>query len=165
MRLLCCFSSPDLTEPLPVARHEQPRPQPTTSSTYIVPENVKNASPLHDESASINDHSNVEIAATERHVSRHKSSMSSHVQESDDELRITGKSTAQWKDEEKEQRERDRERDRESSSRKQASSTTAISSTGEDWRRWKDNPANKDYVILNTLGRGAFADVRPPCPP
>ena len=67
--------------------------------------------------------------------------------ESDDELRVTGKSGAQWKDEEK-------------PAKAESRSQAVTSSTGDDWRRWKDNPANKDYIILNTLGRGAFADVR-----
>ena len=150
MRLLCCFSSPELTEPLPAvasrpddARSHQA--QTTTSSTYIVPENVKGASELlqQQDSELSNDQSANEIAAPER--SRHKSTMSSPQDVySDEELRTTGKSTAQWKDEEKE---------------KEKSSTHA-GPPGEEWRRWKDNPANKDYVVLNTLGRGAFADVR-----
>ena len=158
MRFLCCFSSPDLTEPLPVARHDREPHRPhhtangTTSSTYIVPENVKNASsPLdHHDSPLSNDPSHSEIPAPDR--SRHKSSMSSppDPHESDEELRTTGKSAAQWKDEEK--------------ATKHASSSqpvgTSSGGNGEDWRRWKDNPANKDYVVLNTLGRGAFADVR-----
>lgn len=153
MKLLCCFSSPELTEPLPaVARPDEHRSQAqTTSSTYIVPENVKGTSDLlHQQDSELtNDQSATEIAAPER--SRHKSTMSSPQEvydNSDEELRTTGKSTAQWKDEEKE---KDKEKN-----------ASQSGPPGEEWRRWKDNPANKDYIILNTLGRGAFADVRPP---
>jgi hypothetical protein len=150
MKFWCCFSSPDLTEPLPMSREGiQPRPQPQpTSSTYIVPDNMKCNSELlhHQDSELTQDQSHGEIPAPER--SRHKSSMSSPQQDahdnSDEELRTTGKSTAQWKDEEK--------------TKGSAHSQAVIA--GEEWRRWKDNPACKDYTILNTLGRGAFADVR-----
>lgn len=56
---------------------------------------------------------------------------------------------------------RRRERSEKEDRRRESSSATnvATASSGEEWRRWKDNPACEDYVILNTLGRGAFADV------
>lgn len=153
MKFLCCFSSPDLTEPLPIAGEEVPsryQGRGATSSTYIVPDNMKGNSELlhHQDSELTQDQSAGEIPAPER--SRQKSSMSSpapDVQDnSDEELRTTGKSTAQWKDEEA----------------KSKQVTTQATSSGEEWRRWKDNPAGKDYAILNTLGRGAFADVCSP---
>jgi hypothetical protein len=103
-------------------------------------------------SASTNDQSHTEIPAPER--TRPKSTMSSPPElqdNSDGELRTTGKSTAQWKDEERE-KEKGKEREKERSERHSGA-------PGDEWRRWKDNPAKKDYVILNTLGRGAFADV------
>jgi hypothetical protein len=107
----------------------------------------------HPDSDQSNDQSHNEIAAPER--SRQKSAMSSPQElqdNSDGELRTTGKSTAQWKDEERE-KEKEKQKDKEKSERHSGP-------PGEEWRRWKDNPANKDYIVLNTLGRGAFADVR-----
>jgi hypothetical protein len=57
-------------------------------------------------------------------------------------------------------RDRDRERPEKEDRRRESSASNAnIPASGEEWRRWKDNPACEDYVILNTLGRGAFADV------
>lgn len=59
-----------------------------------------------------------------------------------------------------EQREREREaKQRERDERKSSASLSV--SGGDEWRKWKDNPATDDYVVLSTLGRGAFADVRP----
>lgn len=51
------------------------------------------------------------------------------------------------------------ERSEKEERRRESSSAANVTSSGEEWRRWKDNPACEDYVILNTLGRGAFADV------
>lgn len=56
-----------------------------------------------------------------------------------------------------EQRERE-QKQRERDERKSSASLSV--SGGDEWRKWKDNPATDDYVVLNTLGRGAFADVR-----
>lgn len=146
MRLLCCFTTPDLTEPLPVAP-QQARPQQATSSTYVVPDNVNTTSALlqDQESPYGADESHEPSPAPER--SMRKSAMSSpDAAPSEDELRTTGKSNGQWKDEEK--------------VKQQHSAHSHSVVNGEDWRKWKDNPASKDYTILNTLGRGAFADVR-----
>ena len=30
---------------------------------------------------------------------------------------------------------------------------------GEEYRRWDDHPVRNDYLILSSLGRGAFAEV------
>eukprot|EP00892_Ulva_mutabilis_P011554 jgi/Ulvmu1/8771/UM048_0026.1 len=64
------------------------------------------------------------------------------------------------KDKEKDkEREKDKEKDRDREDRKGSGATLSLPVAGEEWRRWKDNAACQDYVILHTLGRGAFADV------
>lgn len=66
--------------------------------------------------------------------------------------------------EEKKEKEKDRsekEKDRDKEERKGSGATISLPVTGEEWRQWKNNIACSDYAILNTLGRGAFADVRP----
>lgn len=67
------------------------------------------------------------------------------------------------KDKDKGDRDRDRDKekdkDRDREDRKGSGATISLPVAGEEWRRWKDNVACQDYVILHTLGRGAFADV------
>lgn len=62
------------------------------------------------------------------------------------------------KDREKD-KEKERDKDRDKDDRKGSGATISLPVAGEEWRRWKDNIACQDYAILNTLGRGAFADV------
>lgn len=61
-----------------------------------------------------------------------------------------------------EQREREREQKQRERDERKSSASLSVSG-GDEWRKWKDNPATDDYVVMSTLGRGAFADVRPPC--
>lgn len=61
-----------------------------------------------------------------------------------------------------EQREREREQKQREGDERKSSASLSVSG-GDEWRKWKDNPATDDYVVMSTLGRGAFADVRPPC--
>lgn len=58
-----------------------------------------------------------------------------------------------------EQREREREQKQREKDERKSSASLSVSG-GDEWRKWKDNPATDDYVIMSTLGRGAFADVR-----
>ena len=61
-----------------------------------------------------------------------------------------------------EQREREREQKQRERDERKSSASLSVSG-GDEWRKWKDNPATDDYVVMSTLGRGAFADVRSPC--
>lgn len=68
------------------------------------------------------------------------------------------------REKEKDRSEKEKDKDRDKEDRKGSGATISLPVAGEEWRRWKDNIACSDYAILNTLGRGAFADVRPhPC--
>lgn len=68
------------------------------------------------------------------------------------------------KEKERDRSEKEKDKDRDKEERKGSGAAISLPVAGEEWRRWKDNIACSDYAILNTLGRGAFADVCSPHP-
>jgi hypothetical protein len=198
MKLFCCMSKTDLTEPLPPPA-EPIRKKPDPSFQYNVPEDVKFVEPPYHKTnndSATKPQSDL-LAAPGPERSRDRTQMSSPVEnQSDDDLRVSGKALSynrasagagggvsqnqtqthssveeshresrteraeRSEREESTQSARPRERVEKEERRRESSSTANITSnSGEEWRRWKDNPACEDYVVLNTLGRGAFADV------